>query len=338
MSRYFDNKELFTGPTTKQYGSHMVTTNVVKETKVKYINIDSRFRDEYNYSNLANYYFTLPERINDVKTISVCNIELPQSVFNVSSDLGNNYFKIKYFNAEENFTIMVDTVIDVSNGFYATTPTDGTNPFIVGIRNVVNPITNGAGLLENSAFVPAFTNYYKNGNIIDGTYNGVFTSLTNGDTTNPCVVDFAITPDGGFDKYNVKSKMGWLMGFRDLSYAIPAGGTIYSEAMVNFTGPRYLYLVLDEFSRGNQSSFISPLPTSLINKNILARISIDYNRFGFGDVVVGNQFNGVLLSDNRSYTGKTDLQKLNVQIVNEWGNPVNLNGLDFSFTIAVEHE
>jgi D-alanyl-D-alanine carboxypeptidase len=52
----------------------------------------------------------------------------------------------------------------------------------------------------------------------------------------------------------------------------------------------------------------------------------------------GNQFNGTLLTDTRSYTGKTDLQKLNVQIVNEWGIPVNLNGLDFSFTIAVEHE
>jgi hypothetical protein len=334
MSRYFDNKELFTGPTTKQYGSHMVTTNVVKETKVKYINIDSRFRDEYNYSNLANYYFTLPERINDVKTISVCNIELPQSVFNISSDLGNNYFRMRYYDAT--FANTVDAVIDVSNGFYTTTPTDGTNPFIVGIKTAVNPITNEVGL--GDAFVPAFTNNYKNGNIIDSTYNGVFTSITNVNGDNTCVIDFAITPDGGFDKYNVKSKMGWLMGFRDLSYAIPPGGTIYSEALANFNGPRYLYLVLDEFSRGNQSSFISPLPTSLINKNILARISIDYNRFGFGDVVVGNQFNGVLLSDNRSYTGKTDLQKLNVQIVNEWGNPVNLNGLDFSFTIAVEHE
>jgi len=338
MSRYFDNKELFTGPTTKQYGSHMVTTNVVKETKVKYINIDSRFRDEYNYSNLANYYFTLPERINDVKTISVCNIELPQSVFNVSSDLGNNYFRLRYYNTNNNFAITVDSVVDISNGFYTTTPADGTNPFMVNITNVVNPITNAAGLSVNNAFIPSFTNVYKNGNITDGTYNGVFTSITNGDTANICVLDFAVTPDGGFDKYNVKSKMGWLMGFRDLSYTIPPGRSIYSESFANLSGPRYLYLVLDEFSRGNQSSFISPLPTSLINKNILARISIDYKRYAFGDVIVGNQFNGILLSDNRSYTGKTDLQKLNVQIVNEWGNPVNLNGLDFSFTIAVEHE
>ena len=318
MSRYFDNKELFTGPTTKQYGSHMVTTNVVKETKVKYINIDSRFRDEYNYSNLANYYFTLPERINDVKTISVCNIELPVSIFNISSDLGNNYFRIKYTD--------IDKVVWLPNGFYTAN---------AGFMDSITFAITASPEVPN--IVPSFTQFYKNGNSVDTTYNTVFTAITN-NNTEECIVDFAVLSDGSFDKYNIKSKMGWALGFRDLSYAIPAGEVLYSESFANLNGPRYLYLVLDEFSRGNQSSFISPLPTSLINKNILARISIDYKKYAFGEVLVGNQFNGILLSDARSYTGKTDLQKLNIQLVNEWGNPVNLNGLDFSFTIAVEHE
>ena len=318
MSRYFDNKELFTGPTTKQYGSHMVTTNVIKETKVKYINIDSRFRDDYNYSNLANYYFTLPERINDVKSISVCNIELPLSIFNISSDLGNNYFRIQYGSTNK--------VAGLPNGFYTVNDT-----FMDNIKIAIESTT------ANQMVIPALTQFYKNGNIVDTTHNLAFTSIKNNDTTE-CIVDFAVSSNGLFDKYNVKSKLGWALGFRDLSYSIPAGNTIYSESCINLNGPRYLYLVLDEFSRGNQNSFISPLPTSLINKNILARISIDYDKYTFGDVIVGNQFNGVLLSDNRSYTGKTDLQKLNIQLVNEWGNPVNLNGLDFSFTIVVEHE
>jgi hypothetical protein len=33
MSKYFDNKDSFMGPKTTQYGSHMVMTNVVKETR-----------------------------------------------------------------------------------------------------------------------------------------------------------------------------------------------------------------------------------------------------------------------------------------------------------------
>ena len=325
MSRYFDNKELFVGPTTKQYGSHMVTTNVIKETKIKYINIDSRFRDEYNYSNLANYYFTLPERINDVKTMTVCNIELPLSVFNISADLGNNYFRIF-----KTGSAIDSSMIDVSYGSYDLTPFYVNNPLKTGINTAL--ANKGASTLTID-----FSNNYSNGNTITNTYNGFYTQFKNTSGT-PITVDFAVTSTGSFDKYNLKAKLGWLLGFHDLSYTIPAGGTIYSDSFVNLNFPRYLYLVVDEFSRGNQSSFVSPLPSSLINKNILARISIDYSKYDFGDIIVGNQFNGVLLSDNRSYTGKTDLQKLNVQIVNEWGIPVNLNGLDFSFTIMVEHE
>jgi hypothetical protein len=47
---------------------------------------------------------------------------------------------------------------------------------------------------------------------------------------------------------------------------------------------------------------------------------------------------GYLLSDTRCYTGKKDLQKLGVELVNEYGNTVNLNGLDFSVALEIEHE
>lgn len=48
--------------------------------------------------------------------------------------------------------------------------------------------------------------------------------------------------------------------------------------------------------------------------------------------------NDDLLSDVRSYTGKVDIQKLNVQLVNENGIAMNLNGADFSFCLRLEHE
>ena len=65
MSNYFDNKDLFVGPKTNQYGGHMVMTNVVKERKKKYINVDTRFRDEYSSggSGVEGITITLPERI-----------------------------------------------------------------------------------------------------------------------------------------------------------------------------------------------------------------------------------------------------------------------------------
>ena len=44
------------------------------------------------------------------------------------------------------------------------------------------------------------------------------------------------------------------------------------------------------------------------------------------------------MSDRREYQGKIDIQKLNIQLVTEWGVPINLNGLDFSFILDIEHE
>ena len=141
-----------------------------------------------------------------------------------------------------------------------------------------------------------------------------------------------------FDKFNVKSKLGWLLGFRDISYNIAAGQTKYAENMLDLNNPKYVYLAVDEFSNGNQSSFISPMPMSIINKNILARITLDPSHYGIGTVLPANQYNGFLLSDRRSYSGKVNLQKLKLQLVNEYGHAVNLNGLDFSFSLEIEYE
>ena len=99
-----------------------------------------------------------------------------------------------------------------------------------------------------------------------------------------------------------------------------------------------MYLVLDEFTRGNQNSFIAALPSSLVRKPILARISINKTNYPFGTILPANNYNGYLLTDKREYTGRVDLQKLSIQLVDEIGEPVSLNGLDFSFCLEVEHE
>ena len=45
MSQYFDKNNLFLEPKVKQYGSHMVMSNVNKPTKTKYVNVDTKFSD-----------------------------------------------------------------------------------------------------------------------------------------------------------------------------------------------------------------------------------------------------------------------------------------------------
>jgi len=293
--------DLFLEPNTKQYGSHMVMTNVTKQTKVKYVNIDTRFRDEYNYLSTVNYNLTLPQRITDVKTMTLTAIEIPMSIYNISSNIGNNCFSVQTSSPSST------SIITIPDGYYTI---DTLKTAINNALSTYNLTYNYLGL--NSQF-----------------------SLINAGTS--ITINFDITKSGTNDKYNVKSKLGWILGFRNITYVITRTVTT-SESFIDLNGPRYLYVALDEYNKGNQFSFVSPLYTSLINKNIIARISLDTATHPYGKILPANLTNGLLVSDTRSYTGKIDLLKLNLQLLDENGNNVNLNGLDFSFCLAVEHE
>jgi hypothetical protein len=174
---------------------------------------------------------------------------------------------------------------------------------------------------------------------------GVDFAVKNAKCSNINTVDFAVKKTSCLnvrtmaDKMDFKSTLGWLMGFRDISYNIlGSGGSNMSESLVDINHPRYLYLAIDEFTSGTQNSFVSPLTASIVNKNILAKITMDYATFEFGTVIPANEYNGRIRSDIRSYNGKVNLQRFKVQLLNEWGNPIDLNGLDFSFCLKIEYE
>jgi hypothetical protein len=224
-------------------------------------------------------------------------IEIPMSFYNISAALGNNYL-----NLTRNGTT---TTITIADGNYS----------VSTLKTTLNAALWGYDLSYN--------------------YSGSNSTLNTG--TGVVTVNFAVDSVGGNDKYNIKSKLGWILGFRNTTYTIRTTSTT-SEAFYDFNGPRYLYLAIDEYNKGNQHSFVSPLYNSLINKNIIARITMDNATHGFGTILPANLTNGLLVSDLRNYTGKIDLLKMNVQLLDENGHNMALNGLDFSFSLAVEHE
>jgi len=318
--------ELFFEPKTTQYGSHMIMSNVHKSNKTKYINIDTRFREEYNYSQASNYNILLPERITDVKSMKVVSAEIPMTFFNISSELGNNYFYINYNNTNK--------IIKIPDGDY--TSMDSIEYSInQSISKVITGLNTGfTGLIFEIGLK-------SRDDISKSSYIDYCNFLLNVETPDFIItINFAVNSDGTPDKFNFKSKLGWLLGFRNPTYILKPEVNTYinSEALVNITGPRYLYLAIEEFNKGNQSSFVPTLYSSILNKNIIARISLNKETHGYGKILPINIYNGLLLTDTRSYTGKIDLLKLNIQLLNENGLVMNLNGMDFSFCLEVLHE
>ena len=266
---------------------------------------------------------TLPERVNEVKTIKATSVEVPISFNNISANLGNNQCTITNSSNQQIYTITIpDGQYDAS-----------------ALKQAFATQLNTAGLTNRLQYVYTQT--------LTANPSPTYSVFNNIDPSNTAYLfDFSSpTTDHRFT-------LGWLLGFRPtkeatanppyqqstFQFTIPQNTPFWSTAFLDTNGPRYLYLIIDEFTSGNQNSFHSLLQNSAINKNILARITLTNHDYSFGSILPANNLNGLLQTDVRSYNGKVDLQRMNVQLVNEQGIPMNLNGLDFTFCLEMEYE
>lgn len=304
----FSNRDMFMEPRTTQYGSHMVMTNVRKTNKSKYISLDTKYRDDFSYSQSINYNITLPEKINDVKTMKVHSVEIPGSLLNVSSALGNNSFQL------------------TSNGNVATITVPDGQYSEATLQSIIQTQINASGSDTSDLLID-----------ISNQDMGYVTKLNS--SSADISVDFSVR-DGcqeQLDSQNFTTSLGWTLGFREPTLDITTLTTT-STSLLNLNNPSYLYLAIDEFQSGNQNNFLTPLASSIINKNIIARISVDNTNYGFGNMMIANEGNGLLVSSEREYSSKIDLQKVNVKLIYDNGKIANLQGLDCSLVLEISHE
>lgn len=304
MSQYFDNKNTqFLDPEIRQNGNHMIMTNVQKPPQKKIFNIDTKFQEEYNHSSYASFTYNLPDKIHDVKSIYVPFMEVPYSFYNFSEQKGNNSFII----------------------------TDGlNNEYVLTIPDNQYTITSLISYLDG---------------LMTGALSSISISLENNkakiSVTGSATYTFhwnvsGNSLDADYDKTKLKTRLGWYLGFREPSYAIAGGTNKLSESLVSINTTNYVFLVVDEFSQNHPNSFVSPLSDSYVNKHILARMQVEYH-YPFGSVISGTHMQN-LISSRRIFLSKTNIYKLKIQLVDEWGTPIDLNKLDFSFVLEVEHE
>jgi hypothetical protein len=119
------------------------------------------------------------------------------------------------------------------------------------------------------------------------------------------------------------------MGFREGYYENAL--TYVSEGIINLLGPRYIYLVVDDFNNNVNDGFYAAFSSSILNKNILARISLQGSVF---NLMSKDNFN--LITTPRQYFGPVDIQKLQIQLLDEYGRILNLNNMDYSFCLTFQ--
>jgi hypothetical protein len=70
---------------------------------------------------------------------------------------------------------------------------------------------------------------------------------------------------------------------------------------------------------------------SIIGDNILGMIPITAQDF-YVNFTSGNDY----IERKREYFGPVRIQRLKIQLLNQYGDPINLNNMDYSFSLELE--
>ena len=297
------------------------TINPLKKRSLRQnLNIDTRFRDNYYSTSSTNFHLDLPIKFSDITTMQLSAFEIPNSYYYVSDKLGNNFFTITIEDSGDS------EVFFIPNGNYTA----------AGIVNYLNHYVSSSGPLGS---VTNFQDLVFSENIDTGTGTGGTGSgsaqMVIGIKTGVTLFNFSLnfqanSSDGEDTSTPLPLKFGWLIGFRNGIYT---GNSSYvSEAVIDLKGFKYMFLVVDDYNNNVNNSFYSAFNSSILNKNILARISLQ--SAGYFETAIQNNLS--LVTTPRQYFGPVDVQKLGIQLLDEYGRVIDLNNMDFSFCLTLQ--
>jgi len=276
------------------------------------INIDTRFRENYYTTTAANFHVDLPLRLTEVVSLQLSALELPTTFYVISQVFGNNFFVLEITGKEP-------LVVTIPDGNYD----------YLALQEYINTFLGNASIPEAYKDIQ----FLADANTPGGSGpQGGSGKMVVGSTTGTVnfSINFLTDRYGNEDRQTpLPLKLGWLMGFRDGYYQ---NNTNYvSEGIINLLGPRYIYLVVDDYNNSVLDGFYGAFTSSILNKNILARISLQGSVFNY---LSKDNFN--LISTPRQYFGPVDIQKLQIQLLDEYGRILNLNNMDYSFCLTFQ--
>jgi len=284
-----------------------------RRTRQENLIIDTRFRDNYYNSSPTNFNFQLPMVIENIFTMQLSAIELPNTFYVISKQYNNNFFSLIVTNNE-----------GISEGKVVTIP-DGNYDYTSLQASINNQIFLLGGNFQYINFLINISSNNGSGQMMVG-----LDSQTPPNQIASFELNFQADRFGYEDKNTpLPLKLGWTMGFRNGVYTNSLN--YVSEAVVDITGPRYLYLVVDDFNNSNNNGlFYSAFNSSLLNKNTIGRISLQSQLF---NILIGNNLN--FITTPREYFGPVNIRNLQIQLLDEYGRVVDLNYMDFSFCLTL---
>lgn len=290
----------------------------------KCLTIDTRFRDNFYTTSSTDFTFQMPLKLSKVVSMQMSSFEIPVSFYGISSHYGNNflYLRITYQNpGYDDEPIQEEKIFIVPDGNY------NAQDFIDLLNNLICPKNlDGSPLNPNNMFSYVIF-------VLDITESGSGTGKVTLRTTGvmeckliSVAMDFTRDINGNVDNVDISSKIGWNLGFTKKIYE--NSKHYVADTLIEPATIRYIYLAIDDFNNSVNNHFITAFNKSILNPNIIARISIKGTYFS---LLMENDLN--IITEPRKYFGPVDIQRLRVRLFDDHGRILDMNNANYSFCL-----
>lgn len=336
-----------------------INKSIIKKTYT----IDSIFRENYGTYPSHDYIIDLPETVTNAVTMSISSIEMPLSYYNISEELNNNIFRIEISSNDASINDL-SCNISLIPGLYESLYTSSAQRKSQDIEKIINKtIQNRAkDFTDNNNSLQDISNLEFKINLQSGA--GVFKyinptrtsspnkiDLSNNNNNTKIILNFNVDNESTRDycsENEIYQKLGWQLGFRDNKAIIQKENAenddndnneylIISPCICHISYPRYLYISIEDYQLSSYNHFSVAAP-SIIAPHIVSRINIlscleektaFKNAGAPGDYFYSNKH-------VREYYGPTNIKKLKIQILDEYGRNFTINNMDWSFVLSFE--
>jgi hypothetical protein len=304
---------------TKSKQDILVFLKSAKEKLLNQSEIIPKRSDAFIYANPSDYF---------KGTINPIEKRLTHKLVCIDTVFRSNYIHTKSTDFTYTFPETINNVvsmqiksIEIPYAWYEYSSLKNNTSFSIGNTRITIP----DGNYTKSELVGVVNEYIHADpslNDIDVSYN-TNTLMTTIVSSSPFELDFT--------SESIVS-LGWIMGFRMYNYRNKQSYT--SESTFGTTKDNYLFVDVDDFHSNHITdaviSTIKHHSQSYIGNNIMARISITSDAH---TLLINNASDCIL--KKRDYFGPVKLEKMNIRILNRFGDVIDLNKNDYSIVFEV---
>ena len=271
--------------------------NLKRKSIVQTVILNSIFREDYKNTSASDFTLILPYQFKNVLSVRLSSIQLPNVLYCFSKVKMNNIMFVKECGEQDGFTKNGTIILP-----------DGNYTLMELAKTLQREINDQLNINPPRFFVNANENTQK-------------ITIMN----ERCVFTMNFLKD--VESIDFNSTLGWIMGFREIEYDCSAVYT--SDAIYNSVASDYIFFILNDFNNSQTQNILAMYSKSYIGNNILAMIPLTSNSFH----VTFNSGND-LIEKKRDYFGPVNIQRLKIELRNQYGELLDLNKMDFSSPLS----